>query len=380
MPTAKLKIGLVFDDTLDSADGVAQYVKTVGTYLSVQGHQVRYLVGETKLSEWSGGRVYSLAKNVGVRFNGNRLSVPGVSHRRQIKQVLAAENFDILHVMVPYSPFLAARIIKMAPKKTVIIGTFHIFPAGWLPSAGSRLLRLMLYRSSRRFAKVLAVSQASADFARSAYGLDPEVLPNAIDLSKFRVAKPKEQKDIVFLGRLVERKGAAQLLEAFKLLSNELPDVKLKIAGRGAMDTDLRKFVHTNNLDSRVEFLGFVSEEEKARLLASAAIACFPSLYGEAFGIVLIEAMAAGASVVLGGDNPGYRSVLGDQELLLVNPRETKKLAERLKLLLSDKKLASRLHGWQQTAIGQYDVTEVGRQLEDLYAEQIAIKGKIKHN
>lgn len=380
MPTAKLKIGLVFDDSLDSADGVAQYVKTIGAWLSGQGHEVRYLVGETKLSEWSGGKVYSLAKNIKVRFNGNKLSIPGISHRQQIKQVLEAEDFDVLHIMVPYSPLLAARIINLTPKKTVIIGTFHIFPAGWLSRLGSRLLRLMLAYSSRRFDKMLAVSQVSADFARSAYGLNPEVLPNAVDISKFRVAKSGKQKDVVFLGRLVERKGARELLEAFNLLSQEMPDVKLKIAGKGEQEASLKKYVQTNNLNDKVEFLGFVSEEEKASLLASAAVACFPSLYGEAFGIVLIEAMAAGAGVVLGGDNPGYRSVLGAQEVLLVNPKDKEELAERLKLLLTDKKLAAKLHDWQEAAIKQYDVNVVGYQLEDIHRSQIAIKNKIKHN
>lgn len=380
MPTAKLKIGLVFDDSLDSSDGVAQYVKTIGAWLSGQGHEVRYLVGETKLSEWSGGKVYSLAKNIRVRFNGNKLSIPGISHRQQIKQVLEAEDLDVLHIMVPYSPLLAARIINLTPKKTVIIGTFHIFPAGWLSRFGSRLLRLMLAYSSRRFDKMLAVSQVSADFARSAYGLNPQVLPNAVDISKFRVAKSGKQKDVVFLGRLVERKGARELLEAFNLLSQEMPDVKLKIAGKGEQDASLKKYVRANNLNDKVDFLGFVSEEEKASLLANAAVACFPSLYGEAFGIVLIEAMAAGASVVLGGDNPGYRSVLGEQEVLLVNPKDKEELAERLKLLLTDKKLAAKLHDWQEAAIKQYDVNVVGYQLEDIYRSQIAIKNKIKHN
>lgn len=380
MPTAKLKIGFVFDDSLDSADGVAQYVKTIGAWLSGQGHEVRYLVGETKLTEWSGGKVYSLAKNIKVRFNGNKLSMPGFSRRRRIKQVLAAENFDVLHIMVPYSPLLAARIINLAPEKTAIVGTFHIFPAGWLSRFGSRLLRLALAYSGRRFHKMLAVSQASADFARSAYGLDPQVLPNAVEISRFRVANPEEQKDIVFLGRLVERKGARELLEAFNLLSQEMPDVKLKIAGKGALDADLKKYVRVNDLSGRVEFLGFISEEEKARLLAGAAIACFPSLYGEAFGIVLIEAMAAGAGVVLGGDNPGYRSVLGEQEVLLVNPKDKEELATRLKLLLTDKKLADILHDWQESTIKQYDVATVGRQLEDIYRKQIALKKLVMHN
>src|SRR4051812_32795340 len=127
-----MKIGFVFDDTLDSYDGVAQYVKTLGTWLSSQGHEVRYLVGQTKMIQWSGGKVYSLSKNQKVIFNGNRLSIPIAASSRKIKKVLAEENFDILHVQVPYSPFMAQKVIKSAGENTAIIGTFHVAPLGFL--------------------------------------------------------------------------------------------------------------------------------------------------------------------------------------------------------------------------------------------------------
>ncbi len=376
----KLKIGLVFDDTLDSSDGVAQYVKTLGAWLAAQGHEVSYLVGETKLTEWSGGKVYSLAKNFKVRFNGNRLSIPGPARRWQIKQILASENFDVLHVQVPYSPLLAAQVINMAPAGTKVVGTFHIFPAGRLSRVGSRLLRLSLARSIRRFDEMLAVSLAAAEFAKQAYRLDTRVVPNAVDVARFSKPKKTAQKDIVFLGRLVERKGCFELLKAFNLLAQKMPEVNLKIAGVGAQEASFINYTRKNHLDKKVQFLGFVTEEEKARLLSSAAIACFPSLYGESFGIVLIEAMAAGAGVVLGGDNPGYRSVLGEQEKLLINPKDSKAFAARLEELLTDKKIVQSLHAWQLKAVRQYDVNVVGRQVLDAYLSVIDIKNKNEHN
>ncbi|HVX58128.1 MAG TPA: glycosyltransferase family 4 protein [Candidatus Saccharimonadales bacterium] len=381
MPSAKrLKVGLVFDDTLDSSDGVAQYVKTIGRYLSGQGHEVRYLVGESRTTEWADGKVYSLAKNIKVRFNGNKLSMPGLSRRRQIKKVLRDEDFDVLHIMVPYSPLMAARVINMAAKKTAIVGTFHIFPAGWLSRAGSKLLRLWLSRNIRKFDKMLAVSKASAQFARSAYKLDPVVVPNAVDVSSMSRPRVKKQKDIVFVGRLVDRKGCLYLLKAFKLLATELSDVNVTVVGAGAQDQTLKRYVKSNGLDGRVRFAGFVSEEEKAELLSGAAVACFPSLYGEAFGIVLIEAMAAGSGVVLGGDNPGYRSVLGEHEELLINPTDTAAFSQRLKTLLTDKQLAADLHAWQERSIKQYDVKIVGEHIESIYRSLIANKNKNEHN
>jgi phosphatidylinositol alpha-mannosyltransferase len=125
----RLNVGLVFDDSLDSNDGVAQHVKTVGSWLAKTGHEVSYLVGETKISQWSGGKVYSLSKNVSVSFNGNQLSIPLPADKSKIRKVLEAEKFDVLHVMMPYSPFLAQRIIKLADSESAIVATFHILPS-----------------------------------------------------------------------------------------------------------------------------------------------------------------------------------------------------------------------------------------------------------
>ncbi|HET7827260.1 MAG TPA: glycosyltransferase family 4 protein, partial [Candidatus Saccharimonadales bacterium] len=176
----KLSVGLVFDDTLDSNDAVSQYVKALGAWLIGQGHRVRYLVGETKLDSWAGGKVYSLAKNQTVYFNGNKLSMPLPGSGRRIKQVLADEDFDILHVMVPYSPFMAHKVIKLAPSKVAIVGTFHIFPSGWLAKIGAKLLRLWCRSSLHRFNKIVSVSPAAAAFAAESFKLATPIVPNPV--------------------------------------------------------------------------------------------------------------------------------------------------------------------------------------------------------
>ncbi|HTH72515.1 MAG TPA: glycosyltransferase family 4 protein, partial [Candidatus Pristimantibacillus sp.] len=107
---ARLKIGLVLDDSLDKVDGVQQYVLIVGRWLTAQGHDVHYLVGETKRTDLPG--MHSLARNVKVRFNKNRMAIPLPANLRAIRALLKREQFDVLHVQVPYSPALAGRIIK----------------------------------------------------------------------------------------------------------------------------------------------------------------------------------------------------------------------------------------------------------------------------
>ena len=369
----KLSVGLVFDDTLDSNDAVSQYVKVLGAWLSGRGHDVQYLVGETRLQNWAGGKVYSLAKNQTVYFNGNKLSMPLPGSSRQIKDVLASESFDILHVMVPYSPFMAHKVIKSAPANVVVVGTFHIFPSGWLARVGAKLLRWRCSSSLRRFSRVVSVSPAAADFAHESFKLTTQVIPNLVDTSRFKTQDaPKAKNEIVFLGRLVKRKGCGQLIEAFSLLIEKLPNVKLTIVGDGPERAKLTGLVKRLGLDSRITFMGHINEDMKPKVLAKADIACFPSLYGESFGIVLIEAMAAGAGVVLGGDNPGYRTVLGDQPKLLVNPRDKIAFADRLEELLTNQSVIDGLHSWQTEEVKQYDINVVGRQILELYRSAIA--------
>jgi phosphatidylinositol alpha-mannosyltransferase len=371
----KLKIGFVFDDSLDSYDGVAQYVKTLGVWYVSQGHEVCYLVGETKAKQWYGGKIYSLSKNIKVTFNGNQAKIPLIANKKSIKKVLATENFDILHVQVPYSPFMAQKVINRANKNTAIVGTFHVLPSGLLSDYGSRALRLLYGRSLKRFDQILSVSPAAATFAKKAFGISSQVVPNAVDVSRFAHKKNRQSGDvkkIVFLGRLVPRKGCKELIKAFKILHQTKPTTKLIIAGKGPMLNELKKLTAQLGLNGSVEFLGFISEEEKPSLLASADIACFPSLGGESFGIVLIEAMAAGSEVVIGGDNPGYSSVLAGKPELLIDPKNAEATAKILGNLLSNKRKAAEISKWQQNEVKKYDVAKVGSTLLEIYNSAIA--------
>lgn len=383
-PKNRLSVGFLFDDTLDSSDGVAQYVKTLGAWLNQQGHKVSYLVGETKTNEHSGGRVYNLARNVSVVFNGNRVSIPVRTNRQLINRLLTDQRFDILHVQMPYSPVMSQYVIRQAKPSTAVVGTFHVFPASWGVTLGTHLLRIVVQKTLKRFDAVISVSRPAAQFAKQTFKITTAVVPNVVNVSALARAKPKQPTSggyhVVFLGRLVKRKGCLDLLRAFNLLSKELPNVQLTIAGDGPQRPVLERYVRKNKLDPQVVFKGHISEEAKPKLLSSADVACFPSLYGESFGIVLVEAMAAGAGTILGGNNPGYASVLGDHQAMLINPKETKEFAKRLELLLTDKRLRNQLHKWQQSQLKKYDVASVGPKIEALYYQTIANHARSGHN
>ena len=375
MPRAtKLTIGFVFDDSLDKPDGVQQYILTVGKWLQAQGHTVHYLVGATTRVDIP--NVHSLSRNVCVAFNGNRMSVPLPADTAAIKHLLDQKKFDVLHVQMPYSPWLAGRIISAAPESTAIVGTFHIAPYSSLVSAATKALAVWARRTTARFDAILSVSSAAQVYAAQTFKISSDILPNVIDYQRFSGARqvPHKKLRILFLGRLVERKGCQYLLQALTILESSgrpLPDYEVVIGGRGGLSDELKSYVAAHDLTSKVSFLGFVDEADKPALYASADISVFPSTGGESFGIVLIEAMASGASAVLCADNPGYHSVMQSNPDLLFATKSAKALADKLYTYLSSSEVRTAAQVWAQREARQYDVAIVGAQLVGRYNQAL---------
>ncbi len=378
-----LKIGFVLDDGLDSPDGVQQYILTLGAWLTSQGHDVRYLVGQTSRQDIAG--IHSLSRNIRVRSNGgNTMSIPLPTSRRRLRSFLDREKFDVLHVQVPFSPFMGGRLILAASPETAIVGTYHIAPYSKLISLGNHALGLWSRSSLKRFDLMLSVSTAAAEFAKRTFHINSTILPNVIDYQLFHKAKPLpvyhgRVKTVVYLGRLVPRKGSMVLLRAARILSSlpNVPDFRIIICGRGPMEDKLRRYVTKHRLGAMVSFAGFITESDKPRYLASADISVFPSLAGESFGIVLLEAMASGKAAVLAGDNPGYRSVMSTRPSSLFDPRRPDLLAKTLANLLTDesKRLASAKWGADHSAA--YDVSVIGRKLLTFYRRALQKTDKL---
>ncbi|MGH7239057.1 MAG: glycosyltransferase family 4 protein, partial [Candidatus Saccharimonadales bacterium] len=362
---------------------VQQYVLTLGNWLSSRGHDVHYLAGETRERDLA--NLHSLSRNVAVRYNHNSMSTPLPANRQKTKSLLNKRKFDLLHVMMPYSPLLAGRIIDQAPESTAIVGTFHILPyskAVWL---GMLLVATWENRGLNKFDKILSVSPAAQVFAKAVFKLESEVVPNFVTINRFARARQSYKKEdkltILFLGRLVPRKGCLTLLRAVKqlLLSKNLPKFEVVICGAGPLLTSLMKYAKINGLSKIVKFVGYVPEEEKPARLASADIAVFPSSGGESFGIVLIEAMASGKSVVLAGRNPGYESVLGGQPELLFDASDVDELAKKLEHYILDANLRKEHADWCRHRAIEFDVDRVGPSIERIY-KQVADSKKVQHN
>ena len=370
----RLKIAFVFDDSLDKPDGVQQYVLALGRFFAAEGHDVHYLVGETTRTDIP--NVHSLSRNVHVRFNQNRMSIPLPVRRQKIRRLLQREQFDIIHVQMPYSPMLAARVIEAADRRAGVVGTFHVAPHSRLVHLANALLSRWLRRSLKRFDEIMPVSPVARQFAADTFGVHGDVVPNTVALETFYAAKPFKKytkPTIVFLGRLVERKGCRQLLEAIDVLCNrqqagaKLPDFQVLVCGTGPLESELKQFVRERHLTTIVSFEGFVSESDKPKYLASADITVFPSTGGESFGIVLIEAMAAARGAVLAGNNPGYAALLAGHADALIDPHNPEDVADRLAELLHDPAARAHARAWQRAFVRQFDVSVVTAQVMARY-------------
>lgn len=259
------------------------------------------------------------------------LSVPGT--RRALRTIESA-GFDVVNVHEPFAPGLPYGLLT-ARRLPPMVATFH--RSG--PSPFYTVLGPLARRLVQRYTVRSAVSESARSTAARALGGVYEVGFNGVDTDRIRQADPwpTARPAILFLGRHEERKGLSILLEAFEALRGEAPPSSptapvLWVAGDGPDTASLRRL---HPPDENVCWLGVLSESEKARRLAAAEILCAPSLGGESFGIVLLEAMAAG-TVVVASDIDGYRQAAGGRAVL-VPPGDSVALACALSGVLAGK-------------------------------------------
>ncbi|MEX0665274.1 MAG: glycosyltransferase family 4 protein [Acidimicrobiia bacterium] len=272
------------------------------------------------------------------RFPSNGSIAPITSGRAVASRTLEAlRSFapDVLHLHEPLSP--GANHAALLATEIPAVGTFHAaFPGrnGWYDA-----LRLPLRRLLERLSVRTAVSEEAQRNVESTFGLPCEILPNGVEIDTYGTAAPwpTAAPAILFIGRHEQRKGLGVLLDAFAALGD---DAVLWVAGQGPETAALRnRFAG----DERIHWLGVISEHEKARRLRGATVACFPSIEGESFGVVLLEAMAAGAAVVA-SDLTGYGNVARDgREVLLVPPDRVDALRDALGRALGDAGLREQL-------------------------------------
>jgi phosphatidylinositol alpha-mannosyltransferase len=327
-----VRIGIVCPYSISIPGGVQEQVIGLARALRARGHTARVLAPSD--GPPPDGWVTPLGNSIPTAANGSVAPIaPDPSAQLRLIRAVRDEGFDVLHLhepMVP-GPCMTACFIKPTP----IVATFHA--AG--NHASYQYLNPALRWLAGRIDVRATVSAEAEALAVTHLGGNYERLFNGIETDRFTDIEPwpTVAPTIFFLGRHEERKGLDVLLEALPLLP---PDIRIWIGSDGP-DTQRLKLRYAG--DPRLEWLGRLTDLEKRRRLRGADVFCAPSIHGESFGVVLLEAMAGRAAIVA-SDLSGYRLVArADRDAVLVEPRDAAALGEALNRVLSDDALRSRL-------------------------------------
>jgi phosphatidylinositol alpha-mannosyltransferase len=352
-----VRVGLVCPYSLTLPGGVQNQTLGLARSLRAAGHDARVLgpcdgpppdVGVTPL-----GNCVPLASNGSVAP-----IAPDLSCLLRTIRALRDEDFDVLHLQEPLVPGPTVTALLWTDRPTV--GTFH--------RSGSSLaydrLRGLTRWGGRKLTLRVAVSEDARATAAAALGGEYVVLYNGVEVERFAKATPwpTTGPTVFFVGRHEPRKGLEVLIKAMA----ELPaDVRLWVGGDGP---DTPRLKAATSGDDRIEWLGRMCDEEVARRLRGTDVFCAPSLFGESFGIVLLEAMAAHAPIVA-SDLPGYRNVARpDADAVLVPPEDPTALAAALRKVLTDHALADRLVASGEARAAEFSMDRLAERYADLYA------------
>ena len=343
-----MRIALVCPYSWSVPGGVQAHVAGLARALRRLGHDVDVLAPADSPVDG----VVALGRSVPIPSNGSvqRVALGPAAVSRTARAVRS--GYDVVHLHEPMLP--ATCLTALATARAPLVGTFHMFRQELL---WYRVFAPLVRAPARRLDARVAVSAAARDYVARTLPGDYDVVPNGIDHPAFAsLDARRDGTRILFVGRDEPRKGLAVLLEAFRRLRH--PEAELVLVGPSGRYGD------------RVHALGRVDDARLRKELAAADVLCAPSLRGESFGLVLVEAMAAGVPVVA-SRIPGYDEVVPGDAGVLVPPGDPTALADALKQLLADADLRARLGAGGREASRRYDWSSVTREIVGIY-ERVA--------
>ncbi|MFZ9016044.1 MAG: glycosyltransferase family 4 protein [Ilumatobacteraceae bacterium] len=351
-----LRIGMVCPYSLSVPGGVQAQVLGLARELRRIGHEVRVLgpCDGPPPESW----VTPLGDSLPTVANGSVAPLaPDPSAALRTFRALRDEGFDVIHVHEPLAPGPALTTVTLHTAPTV--GTFHAAGRSSSYRVLAPLLRWLLERVDHK----VVVSPDALSLVRRHLGGEYEVLFNGIETEEIRSvpALPHPRPAIFFLGRHEERKGLGVLLEALRSIDL---DVSCWVAGVGP---ETKRLQARWAADDRIEWLGRISDAERNARLRGASVFCAPSLHGESFGVVLLEAMAAGTPVVA-SDLPGYRNVAtSGVDAVLVPPGDPAALADAIRRAVTDQRLATGLRAAGSARADQFAMSTLAERYVAVY-------------
>ena len=371
-----MRIGMVCPYSFDVPGGVQSHVLQLAEVMRERGHEVSVLAPfspHVDLPDY----VVSGGKAVPIPYNGSvaRLRFGPATHRK-VKRWLMDGEFDVLHLHEPNAPSLSMLALQAA--EGPIVATFH---TSTTKSLTLSVFQGLLRPYHEKIVGRIAVSDLARRWQMEALGSDAVEIPNGVDVASFANAArldgyPRPGLSVLFLGRYDEpRKGMEVLVGALPALVQRFPDIEVLIVGRGDED-ELREEV--GELAGHLRFLGQVDDATKASAMRSADVYCAPNTGGESFGIVLVEAMAAGTPVVA-SDLDAFRRVLLDGKAgRLVPVDDFDALAEGLIAVLEDDTLRAGYVKAASVAVRRYDWSVVADQIMRVYETVAGAGAKVQ--
>jgi phosphatidylinositol alpha-mannosyltransferase len=367
----KLRIGLVCPYGWDTPGGVQNHVRDLAEFFIAEGHFVSVLAPVTDDSILPDYLV-NAGKPTGIPFNGAvaRLLFNPPAFAR-VRNWLLENEFDILHLHEPAVPSIS--LLALWASEGPIVGTFH---AQAKKGATTRVIASIVEPAIERLSEKIAVSQAAYDTLQEHMDTTAHVIPNGIFSKRYRDGIVEEKwsgPTLGFIGRFEEpRKGLEVLIDAIPIISRFIPDVRVIIAGPGD-PSEITEDINSE-LRTRFQFLGKISETEKANFLKSIALYIAPNTGGESFGIIIAEALAGGAAVVA-SDIPAFSDLLGGGQYgALFESEDSQSLARVVIDLLRDDVKRSELAETGRVHAQRFDWSSVAQQIYEIY-ETVLEKG-----
>jgi phosphatidylinositol alpha-mannosyltransferase len=366
-----MKIGLVSPYDYTHPGGVTEHIRHLGAWLRQLGHEVRTFAPSGRRDAEEDPDFYRIGRVFPLPANDSVARITLSFHlARRVGEILEREQFDVLHFHEPLMPALPLTLLRLSHAPHV--ATFHAFAKSNL---GYYYGRPILKPYLRHLNETIAVSPPARDFVRHYFPqLNPHVIPNGVDVEQFKpgIAPIRHLRDdrvnVLFVGRLEKRKGLRDLLGGFRYLSERVPKTRLIIVGDGPLRHRVESFISSHDM-TNVVMAGYVPEQVKPRYLATADIFCAPATGGESFGIVLLEAMAAGLPVVA-TEIPGYLSVVeSGLDSLTVRPKSPVELGVAMTVLARHPELRRRLGAAALAKAQNYSWRMVAARVIEIYQQ-----------
>lgn len=371
-----MKLALVSPYDFAYPGGVTEHVAHLAEQFIARGHEVHIVApssgDKTEPIVSIDAPVHRIGRVVSVPANGSvaRITLSLRSYL-QAKRLLQEEQFDLIHLHEPMMPALPLTVLRHS--STTNVGTFHAYRNTPLTYFyGKPILRPFF----RKLHGHITVSSAARDFVGEYFRADYRIIPNGIDFPRFNTRLPQlpelcdERPTVLFVGRLEKRKGLRYLLRAWPHVLARVPEARLVVVGRGRPLEGYKRFAARQGWSPEdVVFAGYVSGEDLPRYYQACDVFCAPNTGQESFGIVLLEAMAAGAPIVA-SDIPGYRDVVtSGVEGVLVERQNPGALADAICRLLTSPELRAHMRRAGQRKAQRFDWPRVATEVFSYYQE-----------